>query len=354
LQAGFDAAKQALGEGCGQDGGLGGFALQALGVNEVASNDPQVFSQVVAFTFGRYQGQRRYLQIYTHGNGVFGIGTDSNQTDPGGRPLHEEKQQPDMTIPDFAEALRQGLKGRTLDAIYFRACLMGNIEALYELRGLTRYAIASEDASRSVDNSNLTMTRLFDDLAAKNTPPAEVARQMAIAGRGKRGMMSNSDPGGYRTIAAIEIDRLDELKGAINSLAKALLGADASHETAIRTAYSAAAVPPFSGYADDQRDLWAFTAALQKHVQDPAVLRAVDVVRMAQRAVMLHEKDAHGSLANGLSILMPKTNKEEERVGFLNFIRKSYQKTRFAKDCAWDKFLEKMLTSPTVNPNSKP
>jgi hypothetical protein len=281
---------------------------------------------------------------------VFGIGTDSNQTDPGGRPLHEEKQQPDMTIPDFAEALRQGLKGRTLDAIYFRACLMGNIEALYELRGLTRYAIASEDASRSVDNSNLTMTRLFDDLAAKNTPPAEVARQMAIAGRGKRGMMSNSDPGGYRTIAAIEIDRLDELKGAINSLAKALLGADASHETAIRTAYSAAAVPPFSGYADDQRDLWAFTAALQKHVQDPAVLRAVDVVRMAQRAVMLHEKDAHGSLANGLSILMPKTNKEEERVGFLNFIRKSYQKTRFAKDCAWDKFLEKMLTPPTVNP----
>jgi hypothetical protein len=136
------------------------------GVGEVQSNNPKVFSQILGWTLDNYPGQRKYLQIYTHGGGLFGLGTDSTQTDLKGKALPKDEQIHTIGIIQFAEALRQGLKGRQLDMIYFRACLMGNVEALYELRGTTRYALASEDVSYSVDNSNLTMTKMFDDMAA--------------------------------------------------------------------------------------------------------------------------------------------------------------------------------------------
>lgn len=315
----------------------------APGVTEVASNNPQVFAQVLAYTLDRYPGRRKYLQIYTHGGGVFGIGTDSNQTDPTGKALPNEEQRSIMRIPEFAEALRQGLKGRALDAVYFRACLMGNVEALYELRGLVRYAIASEDVSYSVDNSNLNMTRLFDDLANQKTEPAELVRQMAIAGRGKHGMTTDKDPSGYATIAAIEIERLTELKAALNQLANAMLRAEPDEAALIREAYDA--VPNFGNDETTQRDLWAFSAALQQRIKNPDLLRSIDAVRRTQRAVMLHAKDAYGPAANGLSILMPPRNlAEEKRAVMLKFIRTRYQTTRFAQDGTWGKFIETMLS----------
>ncbi|MEB3195977.1 MAG: clostripain-related cysteine peptidase [Candidatus Sericytochromatia bacterium] len=310
----------------------------APGVTEVASNHPKVFSQVLGYALDQYPARRKYLQIYTHGGGVFGIGTDENQTDLAGKPLPKAEQQPIMRLPELSEALRQGLKGRTLDAIYFRACLMGNVEALYELRGTTRYAIASEDVSYSVDNSNLTMTKLFDTLAAADEEPAELARKLAIAGLGKHSNAGHNQHSGYVTMAAIDIGRLDELKTALNGLARAVLAALPKERTAILTAYDA--VPNFGEHEKYQRDLWAFTAQLAKHVKDPGVREAVERTRKAQADAMLHEKDGYGSAANGLSILLPpRTLAAKERAALQQFVKTRYQDTRFAKDSAWDDML---------------
>ncbi|MEB3327787.1 MAG: clostripain-related cysteine peptidase [Candidatus Sericytochromatia bacterium] len=314
-------------------------SLLAPGVEEVASNNPRVFSQVVAWTFDQFQGRRKYLQLYTHGGGVFGIGTDENQTDPSGKPLPKTEQQPIMRLPELSEALRQGLKGRTLDAIYFRACLMGNVEALYELRGTTRYAIASEDVSYSVDHSNLTMTKLFDTLAGADEQPAELARKMAIAGLGKHSNAGNGRHSGYVTMAAVDIGQLDELKTALNGLARAVLAALPKERAAILAAYDA--VPNFGEHEKYQRDLWAFTAALQQRVKDPGVRQAVERTRQAQQVAMLHAKDGHGSAANGLSILLPPRDlPARERAAVAGFIKARYQETRFAKDTAWDDMLK--------------
>lgn len=308
----------------------------APGVGEVASNNPKVFSQVLGWTLDRYPGKRKYLQIYTHGGGVFGIGTDEKQTDLKGSPLPKEQQTPIMRLPELSEALRQGLKGRQLDVIYFRACLMGNVEALYELRGTTRYAVASEDVSSSVANSNLTMTKLFDDLAASDEEPAAVATKLAIQGLAKHGN-AGGQYSGYQTIAAIDLAKMDELKTALNGLSKALVAAYPKQGKAIKGAYDA--VPFFGDSEKYQRDLWAFTAALDKQVADAGVKAAVADVRAAQRAAMLHSKDAYGGAANGLSIFMPPTSGDEAANG-KKFLANRYQQTRFAKDAAWDDFLD--------------
>jgi hypothetical protein len=313
----------------------------APGVTEVASNNPKVFSQVLGYALDHYPARRKYLQIYTHGGGVFGIGTDENQTDPKGKPLPKTQQAHIMRLPELSEALRQGLKGRQLDAIYFRACLMGNVEALYELRGTTRYAIASEDVSYSVDNSNLTMTKLFDSLAASDTAPSLLAKKMAIAGLGKHSN-AGGQHSGYVTMAAVDIGELDELKSAINVLAKALLSALPNDSRSILAAYDS--VPKFGQHEKYQRDLWAFTAALQKNVKDPTVLKAADGVRRAQRRAMLHAKDGYDGAANGLSILMPPRDLPTKELSALReFVGREYQKVRFAKDSAWDDALKAIL-----------
>lgn len=47
-----------------------------------------------------------------------------------------------MNIDDMADALDNVLQGKTLDFIFFDACLMQNIEVAYELRHATKYVIA--------------------------------------------------------------------------------------------------------------------------------------------------------------------------------------------------------------------
>lgn len=319
-------------------------SLLAPGVSEVQSNNPRVFSQILGWTLDNYPGRRKYLQIYTHGAGVFGIGCDEKQTDLKGNLVGDDKQIWAMPITDFAEALRQALKGRQLDLLYFRACLMGNVEALYELRGTTRYALASEDVSYSVTNSNLTMTKMFDDLAESDAAPEAIAKQMAIQAGAKhpQGKDGDKEMQGYTTFAAVDLAQMDELKSAINTLSRALIAAMPSQKAQILAAYDA--VPTVQGganpvqYYEQMRDLWAFTAQLQQRVTDKGVLDAVAQVRSAQSAAMIHEKDSFGSASNGLSIFMPSRAALKDQMG--KYLTGRYQQTRFAQDTVWDDFLK--------------
>ena len=315
------------------------YSFLSPNIKEVQSNNPKLFSKIIEWTFDNYKGNKKYLQIYTHGGGVFGIGMDAHQTDTKGKELAKEDKISMMAPQNFAEALKQGLKGRKLDLIYFRACLMGNMEALYELRDVVKYALASEDVSYSKENSNIIMTQMFEDLASKDTDPKEVAYQMAIQGNGKKGSSE-----GYTTFAAFDISKMDELKTAINELSLALISALPKEQEAILVAYDVVSTVQGEAAADsanrNQRDLWRFTAELGKRVQSPNVKKAVDRVRAMQRNVMLHEKDAFGSSANGLSIFMPFRENLAKDNTLYKFLVGNYNNRRFVKDSAWDDFLK--------------
>ena len=184
---------------------------------------------------------------------------DAHQTDLMAKPLAKEENIHLITPQKFSEALKQGLKGRKLDLVYFRACLMGNMEALYDLRGVVKFVLASEDVSYSKENSNIVMTQMFEDLTAKNTEPNEIAYQMAIQGHGKTGA---SD--GYTTFAAFNMDKIDELKTAINQLALTLKNSLNTEKDEILSAYDA--VSTIKGLqtpekrTEHMRDLWRFTS----------------------------------------------------------------------------------------------
>lgn len=306
----------------------------APGVGEVQSNNPAVFSEVLKWTLDHYPADRHYLQIYTHGGGLFGIGTDKVQTQPNGQPVPANEQIQLMRPAQFNTAMRQALRGRKIDVLYFRACLMGNLEALYELRDTVDYAVASEDVSYSVENSNLVMTKMFDDLASQGMAPRELARQLSIQAHAKHGTSSM----GYTTMAAFDISRLAELKTAINQLSLLLKAKLPALGPQIRSAYDA--VETFKQDNQDYplRDFWSFTAELLQRVPDPQIQAATLQARRAQEAATIHQKDIFGDKANGLSILMPQTSAlTGDRIR--TFVTKNYQENRFAADSAWDEFL---------------
>jgi hypothetical protein len=310
------------------DARTGTVSLLAPGVTEVQSNHPKVLEQVVKYTFDNYASKRRYLQIYTHGAGVLGIGTDSYKTDLDGRRINGERV---LSPSVFAASLRTALQGRTLDAIYFRSCLSGNLESLYELRGTARYAIASQLPSYSTENSNLTMTELFQTLAADDTAPADLVKAMAIQAHAKSGQLPNGAHSGYVSIVAADLGKVDQLKSSINTLVRELLAVLPRERAAVVAAYDASKTMNKATMGD----LWRFSHELSERVTEPAVKEAVARVRQAQRAVMIHAKDARGSDIGGLSIFMPARHRVSEAVD-----RIGYRANRFARDTAWVEFLE--------------
>lgn len=310
----------------------------ADGVTEVQSNNPRLFSRIVEWAFDNYKGKKKYLQIYTHGGGTFGIGMDAHQTDLSAKLLDKKDSISLITPQKFSEALKQGLKGKKLDLLYFRACLMGNIEALYDLRGVVKYALASEDVSYSKENSNITMTQMFEDLSSKNLEPKDIAYQMAVQAHGKTGAAD-----GYTTFAAFDMDKVDEMKTSINQLALALKADMKTESDTIVAAYDA--VPTIQGLdtaekgSEHMRDLWRFTAELDKRVTSKSVKDAIQNTRTAQKNFMIHEKDTFGSSANGLSIFMPFRTSLNTDGDMYKFLTGNYQKRKFAIDSVWDEFI---------------
>lgn len=319
-------------------------SLVAPGIDEVQSNNPKVISEVVRWTFDTYPAKYRYLQLYTHGAGLFGVGTDTMQTDTRGRQVSKREEISITPITQFAEAMRQGLRGRQLDLFYNQACLMGNIEALYELRGTARYVLASEDVTYSTGNFSFNTTKLFDDLANQGLEPQAIAKAMAIQGLAKRSKRPDGSFSGFTTLAAFDMSRIDEVKTAVNGLSLALTAALDTERATIKACYDAVPTVTTAAYQGQfnqhMRDLWAFTGELDKRVSHPGVKSAVQRLRSEQRRLMLHERDSFGSAANGLSIYMPIGG--DRRYGS-EMLKGGYQTLRFAKDTAWDQFLLKLL-----------
>ncbi len=316
------------------------------GVSEVQSNNPKVLSETLRWTLDNYDQPRRYLHIMTHGLGAFGFGADEIQTAPDGTPLPKSRQLRLMPVADFGAALRSGLGGRQLDLTWFTSCYMSNLEALGELRGLTRYALASEAEFILKSGAMVDMPRRFEALLARGDDPLSIARDLATMAnadypRNGQHMLLNPAFTGFNTIAVVDVDRLGPLTQAVDELGRALMGANAANRSAILAAYDETVA--FDGQSTGMRDLLAFTHQLERRVTDRAVMGAIAKVKAAQASALLFEQDSFGDEAHGLSILMPV---REDLKKHLPFVRGDYRRTRFAKETSWDEFL---LSLPATN-----
>lgn len=299
---------------------------------EVNSNDPATLSQTINFAFSNYPGKVKVMDILAHGGGFFGLGTDDTKVNGSTREI--------MSVAEFGAAMRQGLKGRQLDVLNFLSCLMGNVEALYELRDVTKVAIASEDSIMATQNTVVDFTRQLAALAAQPIAPQQIGAQMVAFGNAR------NPQSGYSTIAAIDMRYMDEFKRAMNVLSNTLLAAMASHKPQLLAAWDA--VPELHNSPQTgQRDLIAFLNNLMRMVPNPNVAQAaLGVKQVLKQHLIISAKDREAADANGLSIFMPpsKIGPQQLPPDFGKIANIGYLNTRFAKETSWDRFVQALLT----------
>lgn len=298
---------------------------------EVDSNDPETLAQTVNWAYSKYPSQMKVFDILAHGGGYFGIGTDDHKVGKNPREI--------MSVSEFGGALRKGLKGRQLDVLNFLSCLMGNVEAIYELRDVAKVVLASEDSVGATQNTTSDFTAELARLSATGASPQQIGTQMVTFGQARN---PNS---GYFALSALDMTQMGALKQAMNGLSNTLIRALPSHKPQILQAYDR--VPELINSPNTgQRDLLTFCNNLLKGVNHPGVQQAALAVKQVmKRQILLSHKDKEGPNANGLSIFMPpsKVGPTQMPPDFGMIKNIGYLNTRWAKETSWDLFIKNLM-----------
>jgi hypothetical protein len=288
----------------------------APGLTEgIPSNSVLVMSKVFRWALQSYPAERRYLQIYSHGGAAKGVGADDSNSP------YRSALQP---IQGLARVLRDSSDGKPYDVVYFTACLMASVEALYEIAPSVRYAVASElpiYAYVGKGTVPVDTPLLFEELVRQGLAPEAMARTLA-----KRSIDKNSD--GVDTIVAMDLRKLEPLVKQIAKLVQALMALSPADKVLVRQALTASRVGEKQWGVGD---LWRFARALDKTVKDPAVQREVKALYRAQAGATLFEKSKAKDGTGGLSFHLP-----------FGKLFRGYDKTRFARDTGWDRMLAAM------------
>jgi hypothetical protein len=292
-------------------------------IKEMTSNHPNTLASVINYTFSTYPGKFKAFTYLGHGGGFMGVATDNT---PGAQGPYASNSGM-LRLEDLKSAFQKGLKGKTLDLVHFHGCLMANIEVAYSLRGITRVMFASEDVVGAHQEGTEKPTEIMNTLLQQPNPdPFRIARDVTIQ------VQARANPYGFATASSINIERIQELKQAMNQLSQALIQALPQNRQAILEAYNS--VPEFKEAAGTgQRDLWTFAKHLL-NVPNPYIQKQAGFVIQTMKRVLIHTRDSEGDSANGMSIFMPQVNQASAYMQQFN-----YRSTPFAKDTGWDEFL---------------
>ncbi len=164
--------------------------------SELNSADPQILYNVLSEVTKRYPADNYGLVLWSHASSWL----------PGEVHLRSfgKDQNAEMNIPELAKALPV-----YFDFIVFDACLMGSVEALYELRDKTDYVIAS---SAETIAEGFPYVQLMPEFLQKNTNLRKIATMYFDFYNQKENVERSA------TIALIDVRELNNLAAEINQL----------------------------------------------------------------------------------------------------------------------------------------
>ena len=126
--------------------------------------DPDILASVIKTTFTRFNTPIKGLVLASHAAGWVPVTTNHQYDSPrrkafGYDQINQNNLVGSIELWDLAAALRQGPK---FDYIIADCCHMGNAEAAYELRDVTRYLVAS---SLEVQGAGMPYRKVFTRLS---------------------------------------------------------------------------------------------------------------------------------------------------------------------------------------------
>ncbi len=280
---------------------------------ELNLGNPQTLVDFVTWTVGAYQANHYVLDLWGHGRGWGGVCPDKDDY---------------LTTPELAMAMRAiADAGITLDIVSIDACQMGMLEAVYELRHGSRYAIVSE---KDVPLSGWP----YDDVLSiiSNNPGTDVETF-------GRGMVNAYLDWGLiysrysLTLSLINLEQINDVVIALDAYsveASKMLGyfnrefAEAREDT-----------EEYDG--DSEYDLWHLAEKIDQKTNCKRLEQLSDGLFSSLNSCVVYERhwtnnlDEPADNAHGLSIWFPN---HTPSVGYLS--------TSLCQDTGWDEFLTGM------------
>jgi Clostripain family len=336
---------------------IGSTLLAELG--ETNTGDPRVVQDFLTFGAQRYPAQATMLILSNHGSGFY-VPPEMLSTGAGRvalparrlrqgffRPTREWLPEPDalrgIAYDDGSgdcldnRELKQVVAhahrvlGRPLDIVGMDACLMTMLEVAYQVRDHAKILVGSQELEPAAGWPYVTI--LGDLVRRPAMTPAELGATIV-----RRYAEFYGADGPDITQSAIDLGTLDDLVGAVDALARALLAAlpDATLEQGLYRAWRRT----LRFYDDLYVDLHHFAVNLAGATSRRDVRTAALEV---QRAIEAEDgpiiAEQHGGArmrpARGLSIYFPPFRDPSA----------FYRELEFARTTRWAEFLEAYLTS---------
>lgn len=173
--------------------GKGQTGRQILAEHDSAS--PRAFKGFVDWVDRYSSGKRRMVVIMTHSWGWKGIVQDYT--------IPNDRNDTMMALRHFARILRAS--PRPIDGIFLDSCVLGNAEAIDELRGTARYIIASQ---RETPYVGYPYDKLFEMLGQPELSMREIARRIPrqYVAAFSRGGRQVAREGEYDVVTAVAVD----------------------------------------------------------------------------------------------------------------------------------------------------
>jgi hypothetical protein len=334
---------------------IGSTLLAYLGVTN--TGDPRYLKDFITFAARRYPARATLLLISNHGTGFWVppemLSTRSvHLTGPAPRlrrgffrstreQLDGRKDLRGIAYDDGSgdcldnKELKQVVAharrvlGRPLDIVGMDACLMTMLEVAYQLRDHARILVGSQELEPA---EGWPYTAILADLVGRPAmTAAELARTIV-----HRYVESYADDGEDVTQSAIDLGKLDDLVGAVDRLARTLLGAlpDEGLELALYRAWRRT----LRFFDDLYCDLHHFAANLARATSRADVRQAaVEVQRAIEAEGGPILAEGHGGRrmgpARGLSIYFPPFRDPSV----------FYRELDFARRTRWAEFLDAYL-----------
>jgi hypothetical protein len=263
----------------------GHFSQESLG--ELNMGDPQTLVDFVRWGKQQAPADNYYLSIADHANSIDGIAWDFTSA----RTEH-------LTNAELRQALGTITENGTqpIDVLHFDGCLMGLVENAYQMGGLARYLIVSENLGWSAFAYEAYRAAVGKQMDAKTFA-------ISVADRYAQQVGAFDLP---YTISALDLTKLDDLTLKTDALAGELLRyalASAANRSTLAALRSQVQKFDSNGSftitnEDEYVDLDHWAALVQSGVNDSAVQSAATALRGAIPGLVIREHHLSGLLSD--------------------------------------------------------
>lgn len=270
--------------------------------------------------------------------------------------LSDYKTKKPMPLKDIQKTL-QNVKDKTgvkSDVLIMDGCLMGEVEAAYQLRGNTRYYIASENINRSF----LPYHEIFDACGIEKKRDGDLtALEMAKI---ITDSVTNSNTNDFSTTVALNMIKLEQLIQKIKTLSTALLNSNIPKEVfqniiskskGLYLGANPSGEVPFADYRDFKHLIQLIRD--EEKIKDIEIKKAAgDILTFLETGIII-EKSGNIQNENGLSIYVPEEGLNPDKIPHkppsgINLTKEDiinqYKELDFIKETQWDKVLEKFAS----------